>query len=137
MHMAAQGARVGSLLLVVALLAGCASSSGEGTQRTTTSEISRDEMAELSGYNLYEVVDRLRPRWLHSRAVMGLGGPGQILVYMNRSYLGGPESLRELGISGVHRIRYLDGPRAAATLSGYPSDVHVAGAIVVETSPNG
>jgi len=136
MNVGTHGIRLGSLLLVLMLVAGCASS-GERTSRGNPSIITQDELAELSGANLYEAVDRLRPRWLHSRAVMGLSGPGQVLVYVNRSYQGGPESLRDLGISGVHRLRYLDGPQAAGTLSGYPSDIHVAGAIVVETSPGG
>ncbi len=136
MNVGTPGIRVGSLLLVCVFVAGCGAS-GERTSRSNPSIITQDELAELSGVNLYEAVDRLRPRWLHSRSVMGLSGPGQVLVYINRGYQGGPESLRDLGISGVHRIRYLDGPRAAATLSGYPSDVHVAGAIVIETSPGG
>lgn len=123
------------LLFVIAPTA-CASS-GEGGTRSSATVLTQEEMLAAPASNLYEVVDRLRPRWLQSRAVMGLSGPPQILVYLNRTYLGGPEMLRDFEAGEVYRLRYMDGPQASAQLSGYPSSIHVGGAIVIETSGPG
>lgn len=125
--------RASSLLLFVGLVAAGCASSGEssGSDRNM---ITSEEMAEISG-NLYEVVDRLRPLWLQTRgAVSTSGATAQVLVYMNRSYVGGVEELRSFNPANVVRLRYLTGSRAAATLTGYPSTISVAGAIILETS---
>lgn len=123
-----------SLLLLVCLLAltSCASSGGAAGQNAAV--LTREEMSAAPGSNLYDVVNRLRPRWLQTRGPMTLETAPQILVYLNRSYLGGPDQLREFIPSDVNRVHYMDGSRASATLSGYPSEVPVAGAIIVETS---
>jgi hypothetical protein len=119
-------------LLLGVFAIGCASS---GESRGSSSRVlTQEEMLEAPASDLYEVVDRLRPRWLQARAVMGLSGPPQILVFLNRTFLGGPEELRQFEAIHIHQLRYLDGPQAAATLSGYDSSIHVGGAIVIDTS---
>jgi hypothetical protein len=66
---------------------------------------------------------------------MSMGaGTGQIVVFMNNSYLGGPDQLRQFSPRDVVEVRYLDGPQAAATLRGYDNTLHVVGAIVMVTA---
>jgi hypothetical protein len=89
----------------------------------------------VPGSNLYEVIDRLRPRWLQMRHTMSMGaGTAQIVVFMNNQYLGGPEQLRQFQPRDVLEVEYMDGPKAAATLRGYDSTLHVVGAIVMKTA---
>lgn len=120
-----------SLLLCVAIV-GCASTGDPRTSGSTTL-LTYEEMADAPASNVYEIVDRLRPRWLQVRGPLSLDGQSQILVYLNQTYLGGPGILQEFDLEQIQRIRYLDGPRASGTLSGFPSDTPVAGAIVMET----
>lgn len=123
-----------SLLMLVCLtaLTSCASSTGAVDQSANV--MTREEMSAAPGSNLFDVVNRLRPRWLQTRGPMALDTEPQVLVYLNRSYLGGPSELREFTASDIDRVRYMDGSRASATLSGYPSEVPVAGAIIIETT---
>jgi hypothetical protein len=114
--------------------AGCAAS-GERMAGGTATTLSQEDMASVPATNLYEVVERLRPRWLQARAPMSLSGtPPQIVIFMNNSYLGGPDQLRQFQPKDVLEVRYLDGPTASAQLRGYDSTIHVAGAIVLVTA---
>jgi hypothetical protein len=123
-------------ILLAGTMAAC-SSTGERSTRNPN-VITREEILDANLSNLYEAVERLRPRWLQVRNVSSLStGPGQIIVYMNTTYLGGPDVLREFNRGDVAEVRYLDGPRAQATLQGYPSNTHIAGAIVIVTSTGG
>lgn len=130
-----------SLTLALALTAaGCASSSGgDGTIRRDSRTLTPEEIATVPVTNLYEAVQRLRPRWLEMRDVRSLGAGGgasggQIVVFLNNSYVGGPESLRQFETHQIVRIRYLDAAQASATLTGYDTSRHVVGGIVLETS---
>jgi hypothetical protein len=121
-------------LLIPAFLTACASAPEEPRTVRNSTVISRDELDTMPDSDLYEVVDRLRPRWLQPRGVTSLRvtrATGQIVVFMNTTYLGGPEMLRQYRPSEIDEIRYLDGPSAAAELRGYDSSHHVSGAIVL------
>lgn len=84
--------------------------------------------------NLYELVDRLRPRWLQVRARdrSFSGGEQEIVVYQDQSLLGGVEMLRSLGLDLATSLTYLDGAQATAQLPGLGSR-RIEGAIVVNT----
>lgn len=117
----------------VALIAtGCASS-GTGGGSSNRDTLTREQMSEISANNVYEAVERLRPRWLQIRAARSMSGPTEIVVFMNRSLMGGPEVLRQFTPSDVARLRYLDGPTAATQLSGLGGRA-VEGAIIIEVS---
>ncbi|HSJ32433.1 MAG TPA: hypothetical protein VK933_13415 [Longimicrobiales bacterium] len=124
-----------SLLLAVLLTAaGCASSGGTSARRDSR-VLMPEEIATVPVNNLYEAIDRLRPRWLEMRDVRSLGtGVGQIVVFLNNSYVGGPETLRQFQAHQVVRIRYLDAAQASATLTGYDTSRHVVAGIVLETA---
>lgn len=129
-----------SLTLVLALTAaGCASSGGGGTIRRDSRTLTPEEIATVPVTNLYEAVQRLRPRWLEMRDVRSLGAAGgtsggQIVVFLNNNYVGGPETLRQFEPHQIVRIRYLDAAQASATLTGYDTSRHVVAGIVLETS---
>jgi hypothetical protein len=128
--------RIPASLLIVAFItvAGCASS-GTGNVRRDSRLLTPEEIATVPVTNLYEAVERLRPRWLEMRDVRSLGtGIGQIVVFLNNSYVGGPETLRQFQGHQVIRIRYLDAAQASATLSGYDTTRHVVAGIVLETA---
>jgi hypothetical protein len=124
-----------ALLLIVAMAPVACASGGGSAARRDSRILTPEEIAAVPVTNLYEAVDRLRPRWLELRDVRSLGsGPGQIVVYLNNSYVGGPETLRQFQAHQIVRIRYLDAAQASATLQGYPTGQHVVGGIVLETS---
>jgi hypothetical protein len=120
-------------VLLPAFLAACASAPDQRAGGRS-SVISQAELETMMDSDLYEVIDRLRPRWLHPRGVTSLRvtqTTGQIVVFMNQTYLGGTDMLRQYRPGEVVEIRYLDGPTAAAELRGYDSSRHVSGAIVL------
>lgn len=85
---------------------------------------------EIDVANLYQVIERLRPRWLITRSRSFSGGT-DILVVQNNSVIGDVEILRQMDPVGVTELRYMDGDTAAATLVGGRSGF-VEGAIVIE-----
>lgn len=123
-----------SLPLVVLLLgAACAGSragsSAANPNLITTAEI---EQARNEGVqDLYELIDRRRPRWLQIRNERSLHLPTGIAVYHNNARLGGPDVLRGYPLGTVTSIRYLDAA-AAMQLPGAGS-AHIEGAIVIST----
>lgn len=120
------------LVMLVAVSGAACASGGGGAPRGSQSELTRAEMGEAMGSNLYDIVEQLRPRWLQVRAVRSLSGAtGQIGVYIDRNYQGGPEVLRNLAPAGVERLYYLDSSQASNQLRSPGADA-MAGAIVIE-----
>jgi hypothetical protein len=113
--------------------ASCASSGGGTGESSNRNVLTRDEMTEVSASNAYEAVERLRPRWLQIRASRSMIGSTEIVVFMNRSLLGGPEVLRDFIPANIVRLRYLDGPTASAQLNGLGGRA-VEGAIIIEVT---
>lgn len=129
--------RVALPFAVAALLAagGCASAGGGSPQNPNL--LTRDEIASANVSNLYDAVQRLRPRWLTSRGPRSLSGLStDIVVFQDQSMLGDIEVLRQLAPDIAIQIRYLDGSTATASLPGLGSR-HVEGAIVIQTRPSG
>ena len=122
-----------AVLPVVGLLiiTACASSGGPGRPRTRQDVLTAEEISTITVSNMYEAVQRLRPQWLQLRAPQGLYSATAIAVFLGRTYLGGPEALKEVGPEAASRLRYLDGVTASATLPGLGS-MHVEAAIVID-----
>lgn len=118
------------------LLACAANTSGDGTQpqRSTSNVLSADELQSAGARNLYEAIERLRPRWLQVRGMRSFNTETDIVVYQERTYLGTTEELRRMGTEGIYEVRYLDGTTASATLPGLGTR-HVEGAIIIFMSP--
>ncbi len=118
--------------LALSLVVGACASSGErsgGDSRLLTAE----ELEASGASDVYEAVERLRPRWLRGRGGRSLDAlETDILVYFNDSRMGSPEeTLRSMSLDGISRIEYLDSARASA-LPGTGSG-HVEAAIMVYT----
>ena len=101
--------------------------------------LTREEIMGVRGVtNLYDVVERLRPRWLKVRSQdRSFGLTTSIVVFQNQTLLGTVETLRQLQPGLAYQLKYLDGTTAKNTLPGLAFEGHVAGAIILSTSPPG
>ena len=121
------------LAVTVTVLAACVANS---QRRGDYDTLTRDQIGSVDGAtDLYEVIQRLRPRWLRARGNTSASGLGAapIVVYQNQARLGTVEVLGDLSPDGVYQLRYMDGPKASATLPGLGS-VQVEGAILIFTT---
>lgn len=132
----------GAVLVCVFVSAGvtaaCSSATNSSGGNTRVDLLTRDQIMSVSGVNnLYEVVKRLRPRWLEPRGGdRSFALPTEIVVFQDQAYLGDVEVLGQLSPEMAYELKWLDGPTASATLPGLGSR-HVAGAIVLQTTPQG
>lgn len=104
------------LLLVLPLAMACASGSSSSSDSTPSRDrnvITQEEVAELPPQDAYQVVQRLRPRWLRQR---GTGGTAQVRID-GRLIQGGVTALRTLRAAEIREIRYIDA-RDATTQFG-------------------
>jgi hypothetical protein len=124
------------ILATAALGIACSSATRSDGDNTRFDVLTRDQIMSVPGAsNLYEVVQRLRPRWLERRGGdRSFGLTTQIVVYQDQTFLGDIDTLGQIGPELAYEMRWLDGPTASATLPGLGSR-HVAGAIVIRTSP--
>lgn len=121
-------------LLVITGLTGCAAAAG-GSGGTDRSIITNEEIASANVSNLYDVVQRLRPRWLDVRGGRSLSTLStDIVVYQGETYLGGIDVLRQFGPEAVSWLEYMPGSKASNVLAGLGSR-HVEGAIILHTLP--
>ncbi len=99
--------------------------------------ITNEELNSVEGArNLWDVVERLRPRWLQVRAAdRSLGLSTNVVVFQDQSYLGDVDILHQLSQDIAYDLKWLDGTTASSTLPGLGSQ-HVAGAIVIYTRPH-
>ena len=132
--------RVRMLILAVfasAFAAACASAgAGDGAGRNPNL-LTREEILGAEATNLYDVVRRLRPRWLQVRSTRSFNMETQIVVLQNDVHLGNADQLKEMSPELAFEIEYVDGGRAANILPGLMSGQHVEGAIIVKTRPRG
>lgn len=120
------------------LLAACASTGTNAPRGSSTTVLTQEEIAQTNVTNLYDAVERLRPRWLQVRGSSMMSGSNvAIVVYLNRSYLGAPDVLKGYDTKAALRLRYMDGPTASSTLTGLPAGTFIGGAIVLETNQGG
>lgn len=103
-----------------------------GTSSRDPDLIARSEIEASTAQDAYELVQRLRPRWLISRGSRSLTMSTGILVFVNNSRMGGVDSLRQISRDAITSIRYLDAAQAIAELPGIGSE-HAEAAIVVST----
>ncbi len=123
------------LAFAVVLGGGCATNPRAGSG-TSLDRITNDELVSVEGVrNLWDVVERLRPRWLQVRAAdRSLGLQTNIVVFQDQAYLGNIDTLHQLSPDLAYELKWLDGPTASSTLPGLGSQ-HVAGAIIIYTRP--
>lgn len=120
------------------LVAGCGYSQG-GRSRPDPDLITREEIMSVDARTLYDVVRRLRPRWLNADRRAGersFGLSTEVVVYQGQMYLGDIDTLRQWSPSSAYSLEWLDASTASATLPGLGSR-HVSGAVVIHTGPEG
>ena len=135
-----KAARMRLLFLAVlasAFAAACASTGTGAKEGSRLNIISREEILGAEATNLYDVISRLRPRWLQVRSTRSFNMETQIVVIQNDMYLGPASHLREMSPELAFEIEYIDGVRAANVLPGLMSGQHVEAAIVVKTRSRG
>ena len=120
-------------LLAVGSLWGCASTKATTAQRSDV--LSREEIMAAGATNLYDVVNRLRPRWIQITSVSSFNLSDEIVVFQDNMNLGGPEALKQIAPELAYEIRWMDGTRASSILPGLMSGRHIQGAIIVSTKP--
>jgi hypothetical protein len=130
--------RIGALLLTVGLVAACASAPAGSGSKSRQDRLTRDEIMSVDATNLWEVVRRLRPRWLevNRRGDRSFGLQTNLVVFQNQTSLGNVDMLRQFSPESAYELEFLDGSTASNTLPGLGSQ-HVAGAIVIKTSAGG
>lgn len=118
------------LLLSAAVLAACGSpGTGAAAPDSSADVITVAEIKRSVAPNAYELVSALRPRWLHERATGIATGPEEVRVYVDRLGLGGIEVLRQLNVTNLAGLQYLDGNTATQRFG----TGHGGGAILVTT----
>ena len=124
--------------VAVALLSGCATT-GTGSSGGDPNILTREQIMSVQGVtNLYDVVQRLRPRWLTVRAADRSFGMGtQIAVFQGQTYLGDIDTLRQLQPGMAFQLKYMDGTTAQNSLPGISPGTHLAGAIILSTRDTG
>lgn len=132
--------RQGYLLTVlsVVLLGGCATTRNAGSSGDPYL-LTREEIMSVQGVtNLYDVVQRLRPRWLSVRANdRSFGMTTQIAIFQNQTYLGDVDTLRQLQPGMAFELKYMNGTTAQNSLPGISPGIHLAGAIILSTRDTG
>lgn len=127
---------VSAMLILLFGVSACASS-GNGT-RYRSDELSREEILSVDVTNLYDVVHRLRPRWITAERRAGdrsFGLSTGVVVFQNQTLLGEVDVLRQWSPSAAYKLEWVDGATAAASLPGLGAS-HVAGAIIIHTAPD-
>ena len=128
-------------LLTALAFAGCASSGGApSNSKTRTSSpdyVTSIEIEATQASNAYELISRLRPRWLQANTAGSIGGGAVrtqiIAVYLDGTRIGAKEGLRSISASGIKTMQYYDATRAATVLREVGSEP-IAGAIVITTT---
>jgi hypothetical protein len=123
------GFLLGSLLTAACASAAQSGVGQEGGQRSS-SVVTAEELAAQPMNNLYDALQRLRPRWLVERGTTTLGtGGNPVVVYLDNQRMGGVEELRNILLQTVHQVRYRD---AADATTRYGTG-HASGAIEITT----
>jgi hypothetical protein len=119
----------------IAFAIGCASTGAKSAARANSNVITSEEIAAGAGATAFEVIQRLRPSYLHTRgAVRGAPTansnnlePVDIVVYVGDNRVGGSEQLRQISVTEIREIRYFTASEATTKWG----TGHSAGAIQV------
>jgi hypothetical protein len=126
---------VGCMVVALVLAACSAAPRAEGSV-SEHNILTAEEIATVNVMTLYDAVHRLRPRWLEVRAPRTFGGgvAGGVLVFIDRTLLGGTDELRRVSPGDYAWLEYLTGSEAAARLHGIHSG-NIEGAIILHVRP--
>jgi hypothetical protein len=106
--------RIGHAIILVLLAGGCASVHEGTTGKVQGDVLTAEEIATTTAQNAYEAISLRRPFFLKSRGTRSLreAPVGQTVdypvVYLDRMYYGDLESLKNISVTTIDVIRYLD-----------------------------
>jgi hypothetical protein len=89
-----------------------------------------EDIRKAGGGNALDLIRSLRPMWIQKRGPQSLHYEGEVVVYMDKARLGGMQALRDISVSSLTSLQFLD--VAAANYKFGPG--HPYGAIVLSTS---
>ncbi len=94
-------------------------------------QLQREEFVASTATDAYGLVQGFRPNWLHTRGPNSIYDPSssEIKVYVDGFFMGGVNSLHNVPVLDVQRLRRLSGPEA----TGRYGQGHSAGVIEVWT----
>lgn len=104
------------LLLAASLLASaaCASSGSSRRTRSDNTLITREQIDEHHFTNAYDAVAALHSNWLLAKGTDSFSSPSQVRVYVDNTFFGNVESLKNIDANTIRGIRYYDGISATA-----------------------
>jgi hypothetical protein len=108
------------------LLAGCAAATTTSSARGNGMQLTQSELAAANSDNLYDAIAKLHPEWLSSRGATSVtdSSPTGVDVYMNGSFLGKADYMRDVRLLDVTSVRYWDAGQASARFGmGHPRGV--------------
>ena len=115
-----------ALLLVPA----CASAgSGGGRVRSSTNVLTEEDLAPHSQESVHDAIRRLRATWMRRRGSGTTTSLEVVQVYVDNVPFGDPDALRNISVSDVVRVEYLNGGDATTRYG----TGHGEGAILVFT----
>ena len=119
--------KLAATCLVVAMLA--ALPAGAAAQKRQRDLITREELAATAGIQTaHDAVRRIHPEWLRDASVRSMGASrSTVQVYLNERREGDASALRNIDVSAIGEIRYIDGTEA----EGRFGQNHAAGAILI------
>src|SRR5436853_88395 len=105
--------RIVTVLALAVSAAGCTYRPA-GSGNVNTSVITRDEIEQSRATNAYDVISRLRGRYLNSRGMNSIHLDPQTypIVFLNDQEYGSLGVLRNVSSDGIEQIRYYTGPEA-------------------------
>lgn len=122
------------VLTVLLLMAACTSAQtdpavGEVRPRRDSARLTTQELSQTHATDAYEAIRILRPAWLRQRGQASVTQPSTVMVYVDNVQMGGPEVLRNIPITNITDLQYLD---ASSATQRWGTN-HVHGAILVST----
>ncbi len=106
---------------------GCAGATSQGGARPGNgTTVTQTELATTNANNVYDALAKLRPEWLSSRGATSVtdATPTGVDVYMNGTFLGKADYLREVRLQDVTKVTYWNAGQAAARFGmGHPRGV--------------
>ena len=129
--------RTFAALAGLVLVTGCASggTSSSPSARRNRDLILMDEIQRASAGNAFDLVQTLRPNWLHTRGEHSIADGSQgidvLIVYLDNARLGGAQTLRQIPVQTLTSIQYFDAKSATYKWG----NGHTHGAILVSTAP--
>lgn len=114
-------------------LSACASGAPSSGTTRTPNLITQEDIQGTNYSSAYEVVQRLRPRWLRARQAPSFGGEFAIMVYVDNVRYGEVESLRSIPAPTVGSMEWID----AGTATQRWGTGNAGGAIAVTTQRGG